>query len=615
MIKLPLNRIKPKENESLFSYLHRLALANYYNHLGSMFTELKSAAFVENCNEIHPDLYWVDFIKEFLLKMEVDIGELVVNKFDRMLVRRACSSNQRRHNHRLYYHRYSTKFCPDCLNEDFYHRLYWDVSYITTCTKHKKSLITKCTNCDKVIHLSRLMRNECQCGKKYTAMKTKGTDVVTMDVQSIFQEFLLGDRKKVLRKDNNWLSKEDYFELFYTFGMLIKGIESKKFPLSNQFGIKGDIIMTGFAKKETNLDLFTFIVNTLHLMTVSPTEDFTSLIDVISEMGEGLNYYKKSKLAKYKYLNNMFKHPKGSYYHQIYTEHVNNKTDEYVNRRFAVPPLVSETKFVPLHKAMKLVNTEYNTIMNLCEYNLIKLHETKKDGKIIKLIELESILKYQQMKRDHFTLDQATKYLGSNFHHMKELLEQKLIIATHGPGVDGYNTWYIPKTEIFRFKKELYAKFLPMPADKGREGFSIKQASFRLRKNKVSISQIYQLILNGSFKVFHNESSSLIDGIRIFEDDVQIFDRELYYKRIDEKGYLGKEIQRACMVNQEKLKQLLEDNILKVDFLLPDGKHPPRKYIKKEQIVKYLKKYKGMSNHSISKHLEEIEIKFEPIFT
>lgn len=613
MIKLPLNRTIPKENESLFSYLHRLALANYYDHLGSMFTELKSAAFVENCNEIHPDLYWVAFIKEFLLKMEVDIGELVVNKFDGLLVRRACGSNQRRHNHRLYYHRYSTKFCPDCLNEDFYHRLYWDVSYITTCTKHKKNLITKCTNCDKVIHLSRLMRNECQCGKKYTAMKTKKTDAVTLEVQNIFQEFLLGDRKKVLRKDNNWLSKEDYFELFYTFGMLIKGIESKKFLLSNQFRIKGEITMTGFAKKEINLDQFTFIVNTLHLMTVTPTEDFTSLIDAISEMEKGLNYYKKSKLAKYKYLNNMFKHPKGSYYHQIYTEYLNNKTDEYVNRRFAVPPLVSETKYLPIHKAMKLINTEYNTLMNLCKYNLIKLHETQNDGKIIKLIELESILKYLQMKKDHFTLDQATKYLGSNFYHMKELLEQKLIIATHGPGVDGYDLWYIPKTEVFRFKKELYDKFLPITLAKEAEGYSIKQASFKLRRDKVTIGEIYQLILNDRLKVYHNGKSSLVDGISILDEDVRILAKELYYKRIDDKGYLGKEIQRACMIGQDKVRQLLEDQVLKIDFILSDGKHPPRKYIKKEQIIKYLKKYKGMSNHSISKHLEGVEILFEPI--
>ncbi|MEX3745953.1 TniQ family protein [Lysinibacillus xylanilyticus] len=612
MLKLPLNRINPKGNESLFSFLHRLALANYYEHLGSMFTEIKSAAYAENCNEIHPNLFWVDFVHDLLQNMGIDINELVVNKFDELLVRRACGSNQRRHNHRPHYHRYSTKFCPNCLNEDFYHRLHWDVSYITTCSKHKKDLITKCTKCGKVIRLSRLMRNECHCGKNYTAMKAKEVDAISMEAQSIFQEFLLSDRKKVLRKDGKWLSKEDYFDLFYIFSQLIRGIESNRFVLSKHFRIKGDITMTGLGKREINLDQFKYIVNTLHLLVLTPLEDFTSLIDAISLLDEGLSYESKSKYNKYKYINNIFKHPKGSYYYKIYTEYLNNKTDEYVNRRFALPPMVSETKYLPIYKAMKLLKTKYNTLMNLCENNLIRLHETQKNGKIIRLIERESILEYQQMKENHFTLEQATIYLGSNFKHMKELLVQKLIIATHGPSVDGYDLWYIPKAEVFRFKKELYDKFLPITSAKGTEGFSIQQASSKLRRDKVTVGEIYQMILNGRLRVYHNGNSSLIDGIKILDVDVRVLARELYYKRINDKGYLGKEIQRVCMIGPEKLRQLLENQVLKIDFVLTDGKHPPRKYIKKEQIVDYLKKYKGMSDHSISKHLVEIETLFEP---
>src|SRR5690606_23526229 len=144
MTKSLLNKINPKKDESLYSFLHRLAVVNYYEHLGSMFTELNSAAYVENCNEIHPNLNWVDFVHNLLNNMAININELVVNKFDELLVKRTGEAN-RRHIHRTYYHRYSTKFCPDCLKEDFYHRLHWDVSYITICTKHKKNLITKCT--------------------------------------------------------------------------------------------------------------------------------------------------------------------------------------------------------------------------------------------------------------------------------------------------------------------------------------------------------------------------------------------------------------------------------------------------------------------------------------
>jgi hypothetical protein len=612
MEKLPLNRIKPKELESLYSFLHRLALVNHYEHIGSMFTELKAAAFAENCNEIHPSLYWVDFIIDLLNKLKIDIQPLIVNQYDDLLIREDKESSYRRYDYRKHYHRYSTKFCPDCLKEDFFHHIYWDVCYVTTCIKHKKDLITKCSKCGEFIRLSQLMRNACRCGKKFTVMKAKSADPITLDVQTIFQDFLLGNRIKIKRADRKYLSREEYLEFFYLFSNLIKEVDSEIFTLSSLFRFNGNFKMIAPNIREINLNKINLIVNTLHFLTLEPSNDFTSLIEAISETGNELSYMPKAKSQKYRILNNMFKHPKGTYYYEIYTRYLNNKTDEYINQRFALPPMEKGIKYIPIHQAIKLLKTEYNTLMNLCHHNLIKLHVTLKNGKKVSLIERESIEEYREMKNTNFTLDQATKYLGLNFNHMKELIRLKLIKPLHGPSVDGYEIWYIPKKEIMHFEKEVKKKYLPLPSVKGKEGISIKLACFKLRRDQINVGEVYQLIFNDRLRVFHDGSSKLINGLKVLDEDVNQLVKELYYKRINDKGYLGKEIERACKSSQESIKLLLNDQVLKIDFSERYGKRIPNNYIKKQQIIEYLKKYKGMNNHLIEQHLMVVETSFEP---
>lgn len=611
--QLPLNRTKPKEQESLYSFLHRLAIVNHYDHMGSMFTEFGGAAYGENNNEIHPDLYWVDFITDLLNKMKIDIQHLIVNQYDDLLVREDKGMSKRRSSYRKYYHRYSTKFCPECLKEDFFHRIYWDVSYVTTCVKHNIDLISDCTKCGKFILMSQLMRDSCSCGERFTTMKAKETNSITLEVQSVFQDFLLGDRKKIARSDQKFISKEDYFELFYSFSLLVHGIDSNKFFFSSLFQFEKKFNMKAPFIKKINTDKSNLIVYTVHFLTLNPSKDFISLIDVVSELGSGLSYISNEKYLKNKILYNLFNQPKGTYYHEIYTDYLNNKKDEYINRRFGLRPLESGRKYLPIHEATKLLKSQFITIMNLCHHGLLKLHETHKDGRKIMLIERASVEEYIKMKESCISLEQAIKYLGLSFRHIHALIEVKLIKPLHGPSVDGYELWYISKKEILRFEKLLNSKFLPLSSVKEEEGITIKEACFKLRLGQVNIEGVYQLIMDGRLRVFHDKDARPIDKIKILEKDVIKLVKELYYKRIAEIGYFGKQIQRACRADQKTINRFFEEEVLRVDFTETYGKRTPVKYIKKQQIIEYLKKYKGMTEPEIERRLKRIEFFFEPI--
>jgi hypothetical protein len=613
--KLPLNRVKSKEQESLYSFLYRLAIKNGYDHLGSMFTELKSAAYAENCNEVHPSLYWVDFITSLLEGLNLKINSMVTNQFDHLFFRREKEKLlDRRNNFRKFYHRYATKYCPKCIQEDFYHQINWDLSYVTVCTKHNVSLITVCSKCNNVIRMSRLLRDECKCGQKYTKIRAQKPDSITIDVQKNFQSILTGITQEIKRTDGSYIGREEYLDYLFLFRQVIENLDISNFSLSDHYKIKNKLSFGETNVTYIDRNKFNFIVSTLHSLITDPDMDLGNMIKSLDDKKKGKEYLVVSRNNKYRKLREIFELEKGKFYYEVYSDILYNKKDEYINQRFMLPPLKKDEVYITMGKALSLLKTEHNTVKNLCEYNLIKQHVTYNDGKKVTLIEKASIDEYQKMKNSSFTLDQATKYLGLNFRQMKELLDLKVIQATHGPGVDGYSLWYISKSEIYHFEKELKRIFLPLTSVKGKEGLTIKQVSFKLRRDSISIGEIYQLCLIGRLRVFFDGNPRLIDGIKFLTEDVEKLVKELYYKRIDDKGYRGKEIERACMCGQNTVKQLLEDKILKIDLIVEDGKNPPKKFITKQQIIVYLKKYKNMSKRQINEHLNAIEISFEPSF-
>nr|WP_298472920.1 TniQ family protein [uncultured Psychrobacillus sp.] len=601
------------DHESLYSFLHRLAIVNHYEHFGSMFKEYKMSSYDDNCNEIHADLFWVSFITDLLYQMKIDIQPLIVNQYDDLLVRKNMESSYRRISYRKYYHRYSTKFCPECLKEDFFHRIYWDVSYVTTCVQHNIDLISNCTTCGEYVRMSRLMRDSCMCGAGYTTMIAKNTDPITSEVQNVFQEFLLGKRKKIVRADYNILSSEEYLEFFYFFSLLIHGLDSNKFFFSSLYQFEQNFYMIAPSITKINTDKSNLIVNTAHFLTLDPSKDLITLVDMVSELGRGLAYSMVLKSKKTKIFNNLFKQPKGRYYHEIYTDYLNNKKDEYINQRIALPPLeLRRKKYLTFFEATSLLNSQINTTKNLCHHGILKLHETYKNGRKISLIERKSVDEYIKMKLNCFSFLQATEYLELTFRHMMALIELKRINPLHGPSIDGYERWYIKKKEILRFQKLLYSKFLPLSSVKGKRGITIKEACFKLRLAQVNIEGVYKYILDDRLRVYQDEKARSIDKIKILDEDVKQLAKELYYKKIIQKGYFGKQIQRACKTDQKTIKRLLEDDILRVNIIETYGKHTPVKFIQKQQIIEYLNKYKGMSKQEIKKHLTTVEVFFEP---
>jgi hypothetical protein len=65
------------------------------------------------------------------------------------------------------------RFCPDCLREAAYHRLAWMLKDVSGCLKHRRVLVDRCQNCHSLVPVQDVVRCQCsECGVDLTSAAT-----------------------------------------------------------------------------------------------------------------------------------------------------------------------------------------------------------------------------------------------------------------------------------------------------------------------------------------------------------------------------------------------------------------------------------------------------------
>ena len=71
------------------------------------------------------------------------------------------------------------QFCPDCLREAVYHRLAWTLLDVSGCLRHQCLLVNHCQNCHSTVSIQDIVR--CQCGKCGANLTSMAEDCVQME--------------------------------------------------------------------------------------------------------------------------------------------------------------------------------------------------------------------------------------------------------------------------------------------------------------------------------------------------------------------------------------------------------------------------------------------------
>lgn len=149
MNKTLLGRPKPYEHESLANYTFRLAEANSCQPKWILEKFGKPRWSLSNLNLFHEEV--INRVSKVTAHPVQTITDMTIHD-----------------KHASYT---SARFCPECLLESQYERIYWNNSKILTCEKHEIYLIGECTICQKKLTSEAIINGKCTCGYKRTNLK------------------------------------------------------------------------------------------------------------------------------------------------------------------------------------------------------------------------------------------------------------------------------------------------------------------------------------------------------------------------------------------------------------------------------------------------------------
>ncbi|AND41443.1 TniQ family protein [Cytobacillus oceanisediminis] len=578
-----LNRVVGKKNESLYSLLFRAARENYYDHLGSMLKEIAATIYNTNCNYLREEYGSTHVFKELSRSLKLDVSKYILNKYDDILVDIVSPNGEVSslfQSHRVY-QKYHTKYCPECIKNDYYHRLDWDLSLITLCNEHKIKLIDVCPNCKRKILLGRFMADKCKCSFRFSATETidKENEVMVLEAQKAIFNYLHGVDMQQFK--NVSLTAQEYFFLFF---YLCKAMDNRKVEYFTSFNHISQLKKLNFNGNK-NIDSMRLMNTIAHFCIIDPFDYFHELLKCVDSL-------RKQKQDTYfrvaNYLKKVINHPKGSIYQQAYDNYLNELTDENINQRYKIKSKLKEKKYVTRTEALKILNTEWKVILNLCQYNLLKQRIIKRKERTVKLIERESLERYIKMKEESLSLSALGRFIGANFYTTRGLVEKDIIMAEHGPGIEGYPIWYIRKERGEEFLNKLSNLAVEGINSINQEWISFEKVNTHLMCYEIKTVNLIELLLQNVFRFAFLRGSKKIKSIVINSQDVSFFINRKKIETVSSDGFSVRELVKILKMAQPTIEKKLNAGIISISNTKRNRNGSIVRYVSKETVMRFL---------------------------
>jgi hypothetical protein len=185
-MKLLINRPMPINEESLASYLYRLAKANYFWSAHSFIESFGTTTAKVDNNEVTENVI-------NMVANRAGYNALNIRSMAHIPFKEAWGEVI----HLKVIMKNSVKYCPTCIDDCLHHKLIWCFHPISVCLKHRKMLVDRCEGCGSRISMSRLMSEQCGCG--FVLKQSKGKTIKTKSYIYRSQEEL---RNEVLGGSN-----------------------------------------------------------------------------------------------------------------------------------------------------------------------------------------------------------------------------------------------------------------------------------------------------------------------------------------------------------------------------------------------------------------------------
>lgn len=503
-----------KENESLYSFLYRTFQINHHNRIGGLLTSasLRNNFFKE---EAAGSNLIIELIKQNGSGKTVE--QLSLNQYDDLFVKNKTFSKEIGRTH--IYRRTRTTYCPDCLRNDYYHRLIWDISIVTMCLKHSVGLIESCPKCHKGIRIANLMERACNCGYKYEEAESIKANEMSQHAaaQGVIQSLILDKSETVEVEQGVELSKSQYFGLLFMFCFIVNDLEIKELsPDLYKDGMDRFIFKVGQGNRR-NLEMMNTILTTAHRLVLKPRTYFPRLVGVF----ESPSQLWEKHSGKFHMLA---KNQSTRVYREIFKNVSNDSRGSHLRNLVLIEENEMLKDYVSYNKALLILKTDGRRLSELEKYGLIKAFHDKQTG--ISRYEKGSLLNYQKMRNESVQLSYVERQLGVTFLTATKFIKSGLIKASHGPEIDGYPIWHIALSELEKFKNKLFKHSVTFKSCP-EEYITYDETIRKVSRRGISSIDVIIMVMKNQLKSGVIANNVWLNGLFISKEDINTLIRTL----------------------------------------------------------------------------------------
>lgn len=536
------------EEESLSSYLYRLAQINYYPSVYSV-------------------LNFLDITHNEFLSNQIKCGNGILNhlELDQNDSNRSISyykSSQKNAWINQLFKKINLKFCPRCSELKKIHKYTWCIKPINMCMEHGVSLVNECYKCFNKITLTSYMQGTCpNCQFSY-----KETPLSFVD-NSLFVEFQLELSKLFFGSMYriNGLVLTDYLILanhcFYLFEGLNSFLDSK--TIIKAFSKKNGISDNEYANAFANF----------HWMMNNFPDNFFIVLDTFFEYKKGPSmYFQKARFEQI--LSDENYRSIREAYHNYSLQRINNggiRRDSSVFKKY--PKLLEQRLYIRGDET----GIRTNKLLRM------NVKVKKMSGKV--LVNKESL----QALEESILVSKKEASLILGIH--KSSVE---VLVTSGTLAQDQATGKLLRKEIIKLVSDCSGKYVSRP-----KGLRFQEVLSKYNSLKMNLLNLVEFTRQGLLHPVTDKENGTLANIYYSEKEIKHCLELLKKQAIKQKGYRKQDVMRLLGIGDKTMNKLIDTSVLEPNFISISKNGQKRYYFDCQTVNNYIKSLENQNKLSL----------------
>jgi len=536
-----LRKTKCLPDESLASFIYRLAEVNYYN---------SPRIFKEALKVTEDQINGNNFSYENVRKVSNLVNGNVNDLYKRSIVNYFTNDNTI---NQLLFLRSRVKFCVHCIKAEPYHKWIWNINPIAICLNHSILLTDKCQSCNKKISFKSLMKKTClSCGFEFI-----NTKPILINPES----FLYRSQKDLYSR-----LKEDEVDIlpslsFYEYIWLSKKVLFL-FEDQKSFVHPTDETIHSFTRKSNgffdNKKLLLALSNVYWMFNNFP-DNFYQVLDNFEKVDYTIRKRRK------KQFESILMEKKLLFMKQEYEKYKNlqileGNTSANIAAYDKEGALKKKERFYTKKDVIRELGLKREQLENLICNGELKPKKVQRGKKVHYLFKKSSVLKItnelKNQQNDLITRVEAAEILGISYGRIQDLIDGNLLKLIRHPLEKGTFLSLKEVKDLINPSNVLYKE------SQSSDEISFLKVLDKYVTSGLSIQRIIYFMKNRKLTPTSNKKNPKLPDLFFYQKDIQNILHELKLQAQNEKGYSLQDVAKIMNMSERTIHKMIKHQLI-----------------------------------------------------